>query len=80
MAKRRQAKKWFLPFRRGKVNYEDVGHYPLLLQHDRGFAGTAIYRPVEHYAEATAPPKFLLFGHYGMSRKAALDWIKEHRR
>jgi len=75
MATRRQAKKWFLPFRRGKVNYEDVGHYPLLLQHDRGFTGKAVYRPVEHQSGTSL---FTLLGHYGMTRKEALDWIKEH--
>lgn len=64
--------KWFLPYRRNRVNYEDVGYYPYLLQHDTGFGGTKIYRPVMHMTDGS----FVLKGNYGMARKDALNWIK----
>lgn len=63
--------KWYMPFRRNRVNYENVGKLPFLLQHDIGFSGKKIYRPVR-----VSEGGFTLKGNYGMSRKDALDWIK----
>lgn len=68
----RKRQKWALPFRRGRQNVEDVGYAPFYLQHDTGFSGTKIYRPLEHSSSGG----FILRGHYGMTRKDAMAEIK----
>lgn len=39
--------KWFLPYRRSRLNYEDVGVMPYLVQHDIGFNGDKLFRAVK---------------------------------
>lgn len=76
MARRKQ--KWFLPFQRSKVNYEDVGLYPYLLQHDVGFSGRKLYRPVKHTPGiAGIGAGFILKGHSTPSRREALKELRE---
>lgn len=40
------AQKWLIPYRRYKLNYEDVGYLPLVLQHDIGFSREKTYHIV----------------------------------
>ena len=65
------SKKWFLPYRATKVNYEDIGAFPLLLQHDRGFSGRKIYRLVRYF-----DGRFIFVSPYGMTRKEAIAALK----
>lgn len=65
--------KWALPFRRGRINVEDIGYHPYYLQHDIGFSGKKVYRPVERRTDTTG---YVLGGNYGMTRKEAVDEIK----
>ena len=38
---------WLLPYRKNKLNYEDIGALPFCLQHDIGFSGKKLYRVVK---------------------------------
>jgi hypothetical protein len=49
-----------------------VGHAPFYLQHDIGFGGGRIYRPVEE----RSPGYFTLLGSYGMTRKDAMAELR----
>lgn len=44
--------KWFLPYRAGKLNYEDIGLMPYLIQHDIGFNGDKLFRVVKWVPES----------------------------
>lgn len=46
-AKKKNPGKWILPYKRGKKNYENVGYLPFALEHDIGFSGSKMYRPVK---------------------------------
>jgi len=35
--------KWFLPYKKNQINYEDIGVLPYLVQHDIGFSGDKIF-------------------------------------
>jgi len=39
--------KWFLPYKKNRINYEDVGAMPYLVQHDIGFNGDKLFRAVK---------------------------------
>lgn len=38
--------KWFIPYKRNRLNYEDVGADPYYVQHDIGFSGDKLFRAV----------------------------------
>lgn len=70
--------KWLLPYKRGKKNYEDVGYLPYALQHDVGFGGDKMYRPVKYEnGQITVMSSELAGSHYDRySRKSAIDAVK----
>jgi len=68
----RKRQKWALPYKRFKINVEDIGYDPFYLQHDIGFSGTKIYRPLERSKSGG----FILRGNYGMNRKDAMAELK----
>jgi len=39
--------KWFLPYKKNRINYEDIGVLPYLVQHDIGFNGDKLFRVVK---------------------------------
>jgi len=72
--------KWILPYRRGKKNYEDVGYLPFALEHDIGFSGSKMYRPVKvgeggQITVASSELHSVDYDRY--SRKSALAAVKE---
>ena len=70
--------KWLLPYKRGKKNYEDVGYLPYALEHDTGFGGDKMYRPVKYdNGQITVMSSELAGAHYDRySRKSAIDAVK----
>lgn len=40
-------KKWFLPYKANRLNYEDVGAMPYLVKHDIGFSGDKLFQAVK---------------------------------
>ena len=72
--------KWILPHRRGRKNYENVGYLPYALEHDIGFSGSKMYRPVKVGADnqITVMSSELSSVDYDRySRKSVIDAIKE---
>lgn len=71
--------KWLLPFKRNKKNYEDVGYLPFALEHDIGFSGNKMYRPVKveggHIIVGSSELSSVEFDRY--SRKSAIEAIKK---
>jgi hypothetical protein len=70
--------KWLLPKKSHKKNYEDVGYLPYALEHDIGFSGSKMYRPVKYEnGTITVMSMDLAREEYDRySRKSAIDAIK----
>lgn len=69
--------KWFLPKRRGKKNYEDIGD-GLLLQHDIGLSGDKLYR-IGYWKFDPKTPGFVHLTGTTRDRKEALRMADQFR-
>lgn len=76
----RGKQKWILPYKRGKKNYEDVGYLPFALEHDIGFSGSKMYRPVKVGEDRSITVGSTELGSVDFdrySRKSAIDAIRK---